>query len=210
MNITPGMAEIVGIYIGDGHIYREGNKFQIGFTGSPRTDRELFEKLQELIFKEWNKEAKIKFRERALRMVFRSKEISNFLIRELGLPYGEGKCEKVEIPKVILKDWNLARHTIRGIMDTDGTIFVSKKPRVKKYPTMEITTTSPVLAEQLREILLEQGFRVGNIRRFKSKLSKRMSHRVPLYGKENVRKWINKIGFSNKYKRDRAIDYLKN
>ncbi len=209
MRITPGMAEVVGIYIGDGHIYRKGNKFQIGFTGSPITDAELFERLKELIFKEWKKNVNFKIRERGLRMVFRSKEVSDFLIKELRLPYGKGKSEKVIIPKEISNNWNLVKHTIRGIMDTDGTVFVSKKPRVEKYPTMEITTTSFNLANQLRSILLKQGFVVGNIRKSISKLSRLPAYRVPLYGKKNISKWLKEVGFSNKYKLKRAKSYIQ-
>jgi len=209
MEITEGKAEIVGAFIGDGYIHRGGNKYQIGFVGSPKTDVEFFGRLKKLIFEEWNKKVNFKVRAKGLRMVFRSKEISDFLINYLRLPFGKGKCEKVRIPEIILKDWNLAKHVLRGIMDTDGTIFVSKKPGIEKYPTMEITTTSPVLANQLREILLQQGFRVGNIRESLSKLSVRVAYRVPLYGKENVRKWLDKIGFSNTYKLNRAISYIQ-
>ena len=209
MKITPGIAEIVGIYIGDGHIFREKNKFQIGFTGNPLTDVELFEKITELIKKEWGKDVKFKVRANGLRMAFRSKEISSFLIKGLRLPYGKGKGERVTIPEDIAKNWNLAKYTIRGIMDTDGTIFISKKPRVERYPTIEITTTSPILASQLREILMNNGFRVGNIRKSISKSSKLPAYRVPLYGKENVRKWLNEIGFSNKYKLERAKSYIQ-
>ncbi len=207
MKITPRMAEVVGIYIGDGHVYRKGNKFQIGFTGNPKTDIELFERLKTLIKREWKKDVKFKIRERGLRMVFRSKKISDFFIKELKLSYGRGKSEKVTIPREIVNQWNLAKCTIRGIMDTDGTVFVSKKPRVKRYPTMEITTTSIVLANQLRDILLERGFRVGNIRKSTSKTSKLPAYRVPLYGRENLKRWLKEISFSNQYKLNRALEY---
>ncbi|MEK6840450.1 MAG: LAGLIDADG family homing endonuclease [Nanoarchaeota archaeon] len=209
MKITPGISEIVGIYIGDGHIHRERNKFQIGFTGNPRTDIELFEKLKKLIKEEFGKEVTFKVRGNGLRMVFRSKEISNILINELGLTYGRGKSERVTIPDQIINDQDLAKYAVRGIMDTDGTVFVSKKPRVEKYPTMEITTTSSILAGQLREILLKKGFRVGNIRKSISKLGKLPAYRVPLYGKENIRKWLREIGFSNVYKKNRAESYIQ-
>ncbi len=56
MKITKEKAEIVGIFIGDGYIYRNGNKYQIGFVGNPKTDVELFERLKKLIKKEWDKE----------------------------------------------------------------------------------------------------------------------------------------------------------
>lgn len=209
MKITKELAEIIGILIGDGYIYRKNRKYQIGFCGNPITDKELFNKLQKLIEIEWNKKTKIKIRAGGLRLVFNSKEICNFLIENLRIPHGNGKCEKVFIPEIIASDWKLAKYAIKGIMDTDGTIFVSKKPGIERYPTIEITTTSPKLAKQLREILLQQEFRVGNIRKSLSKLSKRTAYRVPLYGKENVKKWLNKIGFSNKYKENRALEYIQ-
>ena len=67
MEITTGKAEIVGIYIGDGYIYREGNKYQIGFVGSPKTDVELFERLKKIVKSEWNKEVNFKVRAKGLR-----------------------------------------------------------------------------------------------------------------------------------------------
>lgn len=209
MKITKELAEIVGIYIGDGYIYRKNRKYQIGFVGNPITDKEMFDNLKVLILKEWNKETKIKFRERGLRLVFNSKEICESLIGGLGLAHGKGKCEKVFIPENILDDWNLAKYALRGIIDSDGSVFVSKKPGIEKYPTIEITTTSLILAEQLRNILLEQGFRVANIRKSFSKLSKLPAYRVPLHGKRNIEMWLNKIGFSNKYKENRAKSYIQ-
>ena len=129
MKITPGIAEIVGIYIGDGHIYRKDNKFQIGFTGNPITDLELFERLKELIKKEFDKDINFKIRARGLRTAFRSKIVSNLLVNELGLTYGKGKSERVIIPEKIASDWDLARHTIRGIMDTDGSFSIERSVR---------------------------------------------------------------------------------
>jgi len=211
MKITEGQAEVVGMYLGDGYIYKDRNKnrYQIGFVGSPKTDIGLFERLRELIKKEWGKDVKFGTRARGLRMVFRLKEMSDFFIKDLGLPFGEGKCERIKIPPEIYGKWNLAKKTIRGFMDTDGSVFVSKKPGIERYPTMEITTTSRILANQLRPILLEKGFRVTNIRASTSKLSKRMAYRVPLHGRKNLKKWLEEIGFSNKYKLDRAKNYIQ-
>ena len=209
MEITQGLAELIGILLGDGYIYRKNRKYQIGFVGNPQTDKEYFEHLKKLIKEEWNKEGKITFRERGIRLVINSKEICSFLIDELKLPHGEGKCEKIKIPEEIMQKWDLVKNTIRGIMDTDGTIFVSKKPGIEKYPTMEITTTSKELANQLHSILSEKGFRVGNIRSSLSKLSKRTAYRVPLYRRKNVIQWIKEIGFSNPYKLRRAEEYTR-
>jgi DNA-binding transcriptional regulator WhiA len=207
MMINEGVAELVGALIGDGYIYRKNRKYQIGFVGSPITDKEFFEHLKKLILNEWKKEAKIKFRERGLRMVIDSKEIASFLIDELKIAHGEGKCERVKIPEEIVRDWNLVKHTLRGIFDTDGSVFVAKKPGVEKYPSIEMTTASLELAEQIKEILINQGFRVAKIWAYRSNLQRRKVYKVPLNGKENIRKWIEKIGSSNPYKLQRMIEY---
>ena len=57
---------------------------------------------------------------------------------------------------------------------------------------------------------MKRGFRVANIWSFKSKMSKHRGYRFGLNGKTNLQKWINEIGFSNPYKLERAISYLKN
>jgi len=209
MKITEGIAELVGVIIGDGWIYRSHRKYQIGFVGNQETDKEYYDYLKDLIQAEWKKEAKIKFREGGIRIVLDSKEICSFLINDLKLEHGEGKCERVTIPAEIYADWNLAKNTIRGIVDTDGSVFVAKKPGIEKYPSIEITTDSLKLAEQLRKILIEKGFRVASLWRYKSKAGGRDTYKVPLNGKENIRKWIKEIGFSNPYKLNRAVSYIK-
>jgi DNA-binding transcriptional regulator WhiA len=211
MEISPELAELVGALIGDGFIYNNFNKYRIGFTGNQINDKAYFDFLKGLILKVWNKEAKIKERWRGLRIVINSKEAVTFLINELKLPFGEGKCEKVTIPKEIIDDWGLAKYAIRGIVDTDGSVFVAKKPGIDKYPSIEITTVSSKLALQLKNILEKQGFRVAKIWAYKSKFKKgRITYKVPLNGKKNIIKWINEIGFSNPYKLQRAIESIKN
>jgi len=141
-------------------------------------------------------------------MVFNSKEICEFLINDMKMFHGKGKCQHITIPQEIYKNWNLAKHAIRGIADTDGSIFVSKKPGIEKYPSIEITTTSVNLANQLKEILIKIGFRI-TLREGKRKQPRGLiPYRIGLYGKRNLKKWMEEIGFSNPYKHQRAIQYL--
>ncbi|MBI4145910.1 LAGLIDADG family homing endonuclease [Candidatus Woesearchaeota archaeon] len=98
---------------------------------------------------------------------------------------------------------------MRGIVDTDGSIFVANKPRSPNYPSIEITTCSRKLAHQLKNILAHQGFRVANIWCDKpGKMSKLPCYKVPLNGRENVRKWLIEIGFSNPVKKMKALNAL--
>jgi len=209
MEISNELAELIGIIIGDGNIYRKNNKYRVGFTGNIANDKEYFEYIKKLIKKEWNKDARIFVGGRGLRIVINSKEVCNLLINELKLPYGEGKGEKVVIPEIIAQNWNIVRHTIRGIVDTDGSVFISRKPRIEKYPSIEITTTSQKLAIQLKKILEVRGFRVNKIRVVLSKNSILPINRIALNGRVQLKKWKEEIGFSNPYKLERAVSYLK-
>jgi hypothetical protein len=138
-------------------------------------------------------------------------EACDFLINQMKMFHGKCKGQHTTIPKEIFKDWNLAKHTIKGIADTDGSVFVSKKPGIEKYPCIEITTTSPNLAHQLKTLLNEKGFRavLRLEKRIKINPNALHSYKISLYGKNNLKKWVEEIGFSNPYKHNRAISYLK-
>ena len=200
--------ELIGALIGDGHIYKKNHKYLIGFTGNQITDKEYFTQLKNLISIAWKKEIKIKFREHAVRIQFGSKEIVARLTDFFGLPFNKGKCYVVEIPVLLKNNWLLSKHVIRGIVDTDGSIFTANKPGCLNYPSIEITTTSNKLALQIKEILLAQGFRVAKIWSCKSKLSNHLAYKIPLNGKVNLKKWVDEIGFSNPYKLNRALNAL--
>jgi len=210
MKVTQGLAEFIGALIGDGYIYAKNHKYQIGIVGNPQTDKEYFERLKQLILNEWKKEVKIKLRSGGIRIVFNSKEICEFLMNDMKIFHGKGKCQNVTIPEEIYKNWNLAKYAIRGIADTDGSVFVSKKPGIEKYPCIEITTTSKNLISQLRNLLNEHDFRVTvrTEKRIKKNPNALPSYKLTLNGKGNLKRWIEEIGFSNPYKQDRAVSYL--
>ena len=53
MEINNNWAELIGIIIGDGNIYRKNNKYRIGFVGNITKDKLYFEHIKTLIKKEW-------------------------------------------------------------------------------------------------------------------------------------------------------------
>ncbi|MBI4919443.1 hypothetical protein HY837_05910 [archaeon] len=196
--IEAQLAELIGIIMGDGYLYNNFNKYIIGIVGDPVKEKEYFLHIQKLIKNVFNKDVNAKVRGRGLRIVFGSKEIFNFLTKEIGLPYGQDKCERIKIPEKINSDWTLARHTIRGLYDTDGSVFVSNKKRAPNYPTIELTSTSKSLLEQVKNTLNNQGFRTSNIRSYKYKNpNARISHKLSLNGRKNLIEWLEKISFSN-------------
>lgn len=116
---------------------------------------------------------------------------------------------KKSIPNKILNDWNNARHAIRGIADTDGSIFTADKPGSPHYPSIEITTTSIELADQLKSILEKNGFNVANIWS-NQRDGNRTAYKVALNGRKNLEKWMDQIGFSHPLKRNKAENILSN
>ena len=199
--------ELIGVIIGDGHIHKK-KKYYFGITGNLVTDRKYFDKLSFLIEKVWCKKARVFEASGGLRLRICSKTIVERLVNEFSLPFNSGKCGKVSIPAQFVTDFESAKHIIRGIVDTDGSVFVSYKKGSPNYPSLEITTVSWTLATQLREILLSNGFRVANLRSYKSKLAKQLAYKVCLYGKKNLAMWIEKIGFSNPLKLEKALASL--
>lgn len=193
IEISRELCEFAGAIIGDGNLWTDGSRYRVELTGDPELDREYYRYLSTIsnrLFKK--KPYPLRVHQRGLRWRLQSKD-AYILLLKLGLPVGEGKSHKVTIPDRILQEkWDLAKWTIRGIMDTDGTLFFSNKTYDNPiYPTIELRTCSKMLANQIATILQQNGFR--------SRLrgDEKEGYHVALYGFEMLKRWINEIGFSN-------------
>ncbi len=203
------LSELIGIIIGDGNIYYNPQlkKYYFEITGDPNLEKEYFHHISDLIFDLLNKKPNIRKGGRGLRLRLYSKNFVEFLINIVKLPYGEGKCEVVTIPDCIYsQNWDIIKKCIRGITDTDGSLFLSKKYHRNDYPCVEISTVSESLAFQLKGILSPH-YRLG-FRSFSAKNS-RKRYIISINGDIMVNKWINDIGFSNPHKGRKAYDILK-
>ena len=207
--MKPLESELIGAIIGDGYIYTNKGKYVVGMTGHPITDKDYFDYLRKSIATVWNKEPQIRERQGGLRLRFNSKQVVERLTNQFRLPSGKGKGEMVCLPEAILKDDILLSACLRGVFDTDGSVFTASKPGSPKYPSIEITTTSKKLAEQIKKVLETKGFRVANIWQYKSKFSRRPAYKVPLNGWKNLERWVETIGMSNPYKLRRALEALR-
>jgi len=180
------MSEFIGVIIGDGNLW--GAHYEIVVTGDVKKDQSYFEFLANIIKEKFDYSPVIRFRGGGLRLVIRSKKIFGFL--EKFFPDGK-TAETVRIP-----DGVRLKSVLRGIFDTDGTIFFSSKPGVEQYPTIEITTISPILAKQIKKCLAKLGFR-PRIRCFKEIHD---TFKVSLHGKKQIIRWLKTIGSSNENK----------
>ena len=192
MRITKELSELVGIIIGDGNIYykKSKRKYFVEITGN-KEEIEYYTYISNLFKSIINKPGNIKVKENFIRIRVYSKNFTNFLISELKLHPHKGKHLKIKIPDKVLSS-KFCKECLRGIFDTDGSYFLSKKSHTNKYPCIEITTSSKLLSNQLISIL-KNDFRV-RIRK------SREVYRISLNGKEQTEKWFKQIGSSNSAK----------
>lgn len=172
MELNESLAELTGVVIGDGNLWTDGKyRYRVDINGDPKLDREYFNFLSTIIQTMFNRKTWLQVRPHELVLRTQSKKVFDFLTKELGLPYGDGKGRKVIIPtKILSSNWKILRCCIRGIADTDGSLFFAKKEGYRDdYPTIEISTTSRGLAEDLKRILKSRTFRIGSRKQVREK-----------------------------------------
>jgi intein/homing endonuclease len=124
------LAELFGIILGDGHLQEHQDKNKERYKGSYFVEITLNEGEKELINrtksllrditkiepKEYNKSGK------AIRIVVHSKELVK-KFKNLGLESGNKKENQVSVPKWIKEDKEFSKSCLKGLIDTDGSIY---------------------------------------------------------------------------------------
>ena len=198
--INKDVLELIGVIIGDGSIlYGYRNKYyRMEISGNAVEDPTYFLKLQEIIKNNFNKNVNIIERKqkkgRALRLYIDNKEFVEILVKNFQI-MPSPKTFTIKIPKKFL-NWKLSKHIIRGIFESDGSLYFSRSKittKLKTYPRIEIKTCSKNLVNQLVELLKDNNFKVQTLNSKSDKCIK-----VYLSGEKMLEKWIKEIGFSSK------------
>ncbi len=200
------LAEFYGILLGDGcmsKFYSQNrDKEIIRIDGHGTDDREYYNHLQSLIKKITKRKISIGYRnnKNAIFMTFSNKKLSNFLNSELNFPFGKKKG--MIISNKFLKE-NLIDHVLKGLFDTDGSIYFTKNNHKKEgrtYPIVEISSHNDNLIKQLLEILENKGF---------NPVLSHYKDSIKLHGKKEVTKWMDEIGSNNPYKKSKYLIWQK-
>lgn len=181
MDLDENLAELIGIYLGDGHLCKNGLIITCG-----RIDENyITEYIPNLIGKVFNKKGNVFYfkNTKAIQLRVYSRGIANYLKNEFGLKFG--KKRDIIIPKVILKNKRLTISCIRGLFDTDGGIYRHHKNNLQ----IIFFNSQKSLIYSVKNALkkLDYNPRVGK---------NNENHCLYLFGKEAVR-YYNEIGFSN-------------
>ncbi|MEK6963815.1 MAG: LAGLIDADG family homing endonuclease [Nanoarchaeota archaeon] len=190
MPLTLGLCELIGAFIGDGFTNKYGGAYTIQFTGHAQLDKEYYTTLMSYIKGISPRSNPIlTSKENALRLTIHSKEFHYLLTKRFKFPAGK-KAYSVVIPDEILKaDSLLLKRCIRGIFDTDGSVYWDKRATFKvPYIRIGLQMVSKHLMAQIYDIL--RGFEINAT--ITSDFRK-----IQINGVQNCKRFIEIVGFSN-------------
>lgn len=187
--------EFLGIIIGDGCLlyYPKHRIYGLEITGNATEEKDYYQKISSFITKEFGLVPRVFVRKmplgQGLKLIIYSKKLADFLLN-CGITCA--KTYTIIIPKKFLP-WKKSKFILRGIFETDGSLYFSKsKVKVSKpsYPRLEIKTASIKLAHQLLTLLRANGFNAHSHQNGSTKV-------VYLSGEKMLEKWVREIGFSS-------------
>ena len=130
MQISDDLVEFIGILLGDGHL-SEGY-FNVSLNGIDEIDYVKY--VEEMILDLFNIKPKRRWARdgpsspddaKALVLSVHSREIVSELL-DLGMQSGNKSVNQVSVPKFVYSDRKHIIRSLKGLTDTDGSIFVDK------------------------------------------------------------------------------------
>jgi intein/homing endonuclease len=198
------LAEIVGIILGDGNLYRyikskTKRAYVVRIAGHVVEDREYLEDyvapLLEKLFHVSVKKIYVVHHNELFLAVYR-KELVDFF-EAMGLMVGKKKILGASIPAWILENDGYLRACIRGLIDTDGSIHRMSK-RDFKLLRIEFTSYYPQLMADMREGLIKLGFHPSKVICKKHFFLSRQSE---------IARYLKEVGFANKKHQQRFFQF---
>lgn len=186
------LAEFLGILLGDGNLNKSSNCITI--VGSLEEldyyNRTVIPLIGSLF------EVKPKLRHRndrnAIYIDFNSKQVMNYLSKELGLVRGNKRY--AHVPEIVKSNAESIPHFLRGLFDTDGCFKFSKQTSQKNYyPRIQFCFSDAPFVHEVKGLLEKMRFNIGMWKdsRFNGLIFYQIS------GSDNLEKWMSLIGSNN-------------
>ncbi len=150
----PKLAEFVGIMMGDGSI--SSSPYKVSIAGHSEHDLEYLEDCISSMIKELFSISPEIYFSKSCNVAYLyvcSKELVEFLV-SLGLPEGDKLSGDLRIPDWVLDDNNLLGSIVRGVFDTDGSVY----RKYKDYAQIQFKMASEQLVKDLRGALIKLDF----------------------------------------------------
>lgn len=139
------LAEFIGIMIGDGSI----GKYQVSVTLDLTTDMEYASYVTDLIEDLFHIRPKVYLRKNLNCIVIAVSAASLVeYLHKSGLPIGDKIRQNITIPDWVTADTVFLRNCLRGLFDTDGSVYAEvhqRKGKTYSYPRLSLVSSSPLL-----------------------------------------------------------------
>ncbi|MDO8634296.1 MAG: LAGLIDADG family homing endonuclease [archaeon] len=207
MNVE--IAEIYGALLGDGCLssyfskYDKRQRYEVSFSGSI-DDLDYYQTRIIPFFKRnFFLGGTLRFRHDSKALIYsiKSKRVFDFFTA-LDFPVGE-KENRLKIPTEIIQNSEYAIACLRGVWNTDGSIYrrytkiyKSHKKFYNKYFVMELKMKAKSLLFQIKPFLDSFGVKTSSI-------TKNQNYVLRINSQEAIQRFLSKISFSNKRHLDR-------
>ncbi len=173
---TTDLAEFIGIMLGDGHLVKK--QLDISFDSRNKKYIEYVKKLAKKIF---NIDLRLKLQKgrNTAHLYYYNKNLKEQLLN-LGLKKGNKIKNQLGIPDWVKQNKEYAKACIRGLIDTDGCIYICKREK-QKY--VKFTNRNKKLLDDFAKIAKDLGYSFANANK----------ENKTLYRKAEVVRFINEI-----------------
>lgn len=182
------LAEFVGIMLGDGHV----SHFQVTVTLGTK-EYEYVEYVSNLMNKVFKAHSKISTRRCGYKTVYVSSVEAVEWLKIMGLVHDKVK-NQVDVPEWIFKRNCFIQNALRGLIDTDGSIY-----KLKFGIQISFCNHSKPLLSAVRNMFIKLGYHPSKISGYNLYLTKRQE--ILRFGKE--------IGFHNSKHQRRFLEFVK-
>ena len=150
------VSEFIGILLGDGHLSENSSNVSISFNGVDEADYvEYVKKLIKKLFKQvhirenWERDSpNSSGNEKGLTLTITSISLHDALVTK-GLIPGDKVQNQIKIPRWIFKKKEFKIYCLKGLFDTDGSIFIDKN---HKIINLNFTSASKPLVQDFFKI----------------------------------------------------------
>ncbi len=187
------LAELIGVILGDGNLgyYKKGKKigtYALKIGGHILEDRKYLEiYVASLIRKLFNTKPRFFIQRNGPEffVVIYSKKIIGFL-EAMGLKTGNKKVNNVGIPKWIMSNKQFTVRCLRGLIDTDGSIYRMSN-QDSGLLRLQFTNASKKLLFDARKLFVKLGYSPNNV----------VGNSFRLSIQREIYRYIKEIGFGN-------------
>lgn len=151
------LAQLFGIILGDGGI----TSYQLTITLDRTTDIIYADYVVNLIEKIFSISVKKYYRCNVINIVASSKNLIEFLTKN-GLKSGSKVKNQVSVPEWIKKNEHFSLECVKGLVDTDGCVYIDKhnyKGKLYQHLCLDFTNVSKPLLDFVWEILMGLGLK---------------------------------------------------